>query len=407
MRFYEMINKEILNNIDYYNSIFKKPNPFRHVAIDNFLDEPSLNALCSEFPPFDNEKAKNEFGILGPKCVHTDIAAISKSYNIFDKHIRSADFINVIEKITGIEGLVIDRNMYGGGTHENINNAELDVHVDFNYDTETDYHRRLNLLLYLNEDWDEKWGGAIEIISNPLDFYNQDYSSQSYNCIKNRCLIFETNEYSWHGFKKINIPNEKAGASRKLISIYFYTKDRPEDEVVANHGTFYFPYPPELKGSLSYEEDVRLIKKRDMLLMSSYKKEIEQSQKILTLEKKITDIEKSLKPNYQGYVDISETNGFFLDGWVEKSCFIQFSCSEKIDSIYIDILNPQIKRGNIEIYLNDIKQVYEISKEAHKLEFKVQKLFNLNKLKIVSNIDSSVSSDERELSVLVSKILFK
>ena len=144
-----------------------------------------------------------------------------------------------------------------------------------------------------------------------------------------------------------------------------------------------------------------------MLLMSSYKKEIEQSQKILTLEKKITDIEKSLKPNYQGYVDISETNGFFLDGWVEKSCFIQFSCSEKIDSIYIDILNPQIKRGNIEIYLNDIKQVYEISKEAHKLEFKVQKLFNLNKLKIVSNIDSSVSSDERELSVLVSKILFK
>ncbi|MCL2930450.1 MAG: 2OG-Fe(II) oxygenase [Trichodesmium sp. MAG_R01] len=136
--------------------------------------------------------------------------------------------------------------MYGGGTHENLPGAELDVHVDFNYDTINGYHRRLNLLLYLNDDWEEDWVGAIEVLSNPLDFYNDNLNIKTYNCIRNRCLIFETNEYSWHGFQKINLPENRSHLSRKLMSIYLYTKDRPQEERVANHGTFYFPYPPKL-----------------------------------------------------------------------------------------------------------------------------------------------------------------
>lgn len=403
-----MIQKNVIENLSNLNESFSNAEPFKHIIIDDFLEETAINKLCKDFPPFDKSKAINENGDIGPKCVHTDIASISSFYEKFDKHIRSRAFIDHIEDITGIKDLVIDRRMYGGGTHENVDGAELDVHVDFNYDTETNYHRRLNLLLYLNEDWDEEWGGAIEIISNPLNFYKKNMISKSYNCIKNRCLIFETNEYSWHGFKKIKMPQNIVN-SRKLISIYFYTKDRPESEIVANHGTFYFPYPPELKNSLTYDEDIRLIQKRDELLFSSYKKEIEQSKKILQLENRIADLEKNVKPHYEGFINLLSISGYFSDGWITNNFSAKFSNSRKIKRINIDIMNPQEKKGDVLVKLNDKQFTFDIYKKNHKLELKDVSLSSsqIHKFDIVSDINSSVELDQRQLSLVLNKLVFE
>ena len=56
-------------------------------------------------------------------------------------------------------------------------------------------------------------------------------------------MLFETNEYSWHGFPRIALPEDKRHLSRKSISIYLYTKDRPEGEIAPSHGTFYVQRP--------------------------------------------------------------------------------------------------------------------------------------------------------------------
>ena len=82
---------------------------------------------------------------------------------------------------------------------------------------------------------------SIELHSNP--WYPEADEVQSFLPLFNRALIFETNEYSWHGFKRIVLPEDRKHLSRKSFSIYLYTKDRPAEDVVAPHTTFYVPPP--------------------------------------------------------------------------------------------------------------------------------------------------------------------
>ena len=401
-----MINENVLKNLALYASKFKNNLPFKHVVIDNFLEEKAIDNLVNDFPLFDENKALNENTTIGLKSVNSNLASISPSYKEFYEYISSKVFLKQIEKVTGIPDLVLDERMYGGGTHESLHGGELDIHIDFNYDTVSGYHRRLNLLLYLNEKWEEGWGGAIEIVSNPLDFYNDKLTQKIYNCIKNRCLLFETNEHSWHGFKKITLPNEP-GLSRKLISIYLYTKDRPEQEIVALHETFYFPYPPKLPDREEFSEARRLISKRDALLMSCYKKEIALSEKINLLEKKISSISKLISPITEGFVSLKNINGYYEDSWIEKDFECDFLANEDICSIKVYFLNPANKIGGIDLTINNSDCSYQISTEKLTVNFDVE-LPNgsMNKLRIKNNIDSSTEFDRRNFTLILEKIVF-
>ena len=78
-----MINKIVFNEISTLASQFKDADPFKHVVIDNFLEGQFIDNLCSDFPPFDESKALNEFGKVGPKCVNTDLGGISPFYKSF------------------------------------------------------------------------------------------------------------------------------------------------------------------------------------------------------------------------------------------------------------------------------------------------------------------------------------
>src|SRR5438067_13793651 len=59
---------------------------------------------------------------------------------------------------------------------------------------------------------------------------------------RNHCVLFETNEYSWHGFHAVSVPDGKE-ISRKSFTIYMYTKERPLNEIADKHGTIYVPRP--------------------------------------------------------------------------------------------------------------------------------------------------------------------
>jgi hypothetical protein len=220
---------------------FQDTQPFRHVAIDGFLEPETCEALLRDFPRFDERKAINELGEVGRKAVVESVAHVSPFYSSFYRYINSKPFLDAVSDLTGIPDLIADETLFGGGTHENLDGQWLDTHVDFNIDERRMLHRRVNLLIYLNKEWDESWGGSIELHSNPWD--------PSINRIErflplfNRAVIFETNEYSWHGFPQIRLPEGRKHLSRKSFSIYLYTKSRPVDEVVAPHGTFYVPAP--------------------------------------------------------------------------------------------------------------------------------------------------------------------
>lgn len=221
---------------------FDSATPFRHLVIDEFLTEDVCRELMAQFPAFDREHARNELGEVGGKAVFQSLPELGPAYARLDAMLRSPEFLAFVRQITGIPGLIYDPKYVGGGTHENLHGQELDPHVDFNYHPNTQLHRRLNLILFLNQEWREEWGGALELHVNPWLPPEED-SVKVIVPIADRCVIFETTETSWHGFRRISFPAGRENLSRRSIAVYYYTKERPANELAANHSTVYVPRP--------------------------------------------------------------------------------------------------------------------------------------------------------------------
>ncbi len=265
---------------------FQGNKPFRHIVIDNFLVSPFMERLSAEYPPFDPKQALNEFGEAGRKAVVQNLRRLGRSCQDFDRLMRSAEFRSLVERITDVPKLLYDPDYAGGGTHENLDGQDLDPHVDFNYHPRRNLHRRLNLILFLNPVWDPAWGGALELHEDPWLATGQNRIT-TIQPAENRCVIFETSEHSWHGFPKINLPADKKHISRRSIAVYFYTKQRPPQEIAPSHATVYVQrqLPEHIRaGHKLEEEDVAtlhtLLVRRDKQIQFLYERELKFSSMI-------------------------------------------------------------------------------------------------------------------------------
>lgn len=287
----DLINKNTLISSDDTAKIFKKNQPFKHVVIDDFFDADFCQKLLNEFPQFDKKKARNESGKIGRKAVHERVLELGDAYRKLDQLIKGEAFIQLIEKITGIDGLIYDPYYYGGGTHNNLHGQDLDPHVDFTHHPKTGMHRRLNLIVYLNHEWQKDWGGNIELHKNPR-LEPKDDQIVSIEPLFNRAVIFETNNISWHGFPRINLPEDKKNISRKSFALYYYSKKR--EEKITTHSTIYVDrhLPERFKPGLTLsEQDVQEIKlllsRRDQHLKRLYNNIIQLTSKTAEIKYRI------------------------------------------------------------------------------------------------------------------------
>ena len=150
-------------------------------------------------------------------------------------------------------------------------------HVDFNYHPSTGFHRRLNAIVYLNPEWKSEWGGTLDLHKNAWDSEDDEKISIVPGL---GCVIFETSEYSWHGFDKIRLPEGKKHLSRKSFAIYMYTQTRPVDQIYPKHATIYVQKGMEPHIQAGYtmsEDDIQGIKDnfhtRNLYLQSLYSRE--------------------------------------------------------------------------------------------------------------------------------------
>lgn len=234
----QSVNPRVLRHAADYAASFAAATPFRHVAIDDFFADGLLAELVEAFPAFDEELAVNENGVVGGKAVNEKVAGLGPAWRRLDELVKGQDFRDLIARITGVAELQYDPFYFGGGTHENRHGQSLDAHVDFNYHPITRQHRRLNLIVYLTEEWRDEWGGSIQLHRDPYLPPSQD-EIVTITPQLNRCIIFETNEYSWHGFPRIDLPADKRHLSRKSFALYYYTETRPADETGPEHSTIY------------------------------------------------------------------------------------------------------------------------------------------------------------------------
>ena len=133
----------------------------------NAIPKQKTQQLVDEFPDFRDKDAISENKTVGKKAVVEQVSQIGPAYQQLDQLVQSSDFLSTVSQITGIKHLLYDPHYIGGGTHHCLDEQELDPHVDFTHHPISSHHRRLNLIVYLNHEWQSAWGGNIEFHQNP------------------------------------------------------------------------------------------------------------------------------------------------------------------------------------------------------------------------------------------------
>ena len=176
---------------------YSKAKPFPHIVINNAFKEEIINSLINEIPDLFKIKKSNK--VNNPYEIKSATLRGDYSYGpsgkLFINYLNSSEFIDFLQVLTSInEPLIGDPHLIGGGVHQTKKGGLLKIHADFCRHPETKLDRRLNVLIYLNKNWNSNYGGALEL-------WDKDMKS----CIEkiypeyNRMLIFNTTDYSYHG----------------------------------------------------------------------------------------------------------------------------------------------------------------------------------------------------------------
>ena len=220
--------------------------PFPFIMIDNFLQEDFANEIHDSFPSYEkvskigrSYKTVNESG----KFEVTNPNEFSEPIKRLNTFLASKEFLDFHSEIMGIPNLLADDKLEGGGIHQTGPRGKLDVHIDFNYIEDRQLHRRTNILIYFNKDWEEGWGGNVEIWDKDVKKCHGSFSP-----IFNRAVMFATSNISFHGVTAVNCPE---GISRKSFAGYYYTKVAPPYWTGEPHSTIFKARPSEkLKGAV-------------------------------------------------------------------------------------------------------------------------------------------------------------
>mgnify|MGYP001588063795 CR=1 FL=1 len=207
--------------------------PFLFWIEDYFLDFSLANRLLDEWPSFESGQYIGDNGLPGEKSVHSEVGDLGPAFRELERFLASPEFLAELSCRTGIPFLLFDPSWFGGGTHENRHGQSLDQHIDFNNHPRQNWRRRLNLILSLTKSWQAEWGGCLELHNSPC-LPEDDYWLTVLPKF-NRAVFFETSDYSWHGFKRINLPLAQRHMTRKTIACYFYQEHRYPHE----HRTVY------------------------------------------------------------------------------------------------------------------------------------------------------------------------
>jgi hypothetical protein len=199
--------------------------PYPHTVIDDFLSADAAEQCLEEF-------GKTSEGWNNYRHYNEDKKGLTKidrmgpmTQKVFGA-LQSAPFISLVGKLSGIDGLIPDPDLDGGGMHEIKRDGFLNVHTDFLSHTKNhSWSRQINLLVYFNKNWQKDWYGELEL-------WDDDVS----RCVRsiapsfNRCVIFHTRAKSFHGHPhKLACPPE---VSRKSFALYYF-RDEGKKQVLS------------------------------------------------------------------------------------------------------------------------------------------------------------------------------
>ncbi|MGE0636653.1 MAG: 2OG-Fe(II) oxygenase [Bacteroidia bacterium] len=204
---------------------YAQAKPFPSISFPNVFNSEFLSAVVNEFPDLASGDAIQFNDAKQKKLAGKGEKRFGPRTKEFMHFLNSEPVLEFLQVLTGIEEkLIPDPYFYGGGLHEIKKGGLLKVHADFNKHPVLKLDRRINLLVYLNKDWKEEYGGHFELWDT-----NMEKCERKILPLFNTIAIFSTTDFSYHGHPNpLNCPD---GRSRKSLALYYYTNGRPQHEI--------------------------------------------------------------------------------------------------------------------------------------------------------------------------------
>lgn len=198
---------------------FAGAEPFDHVVIDDFFLPETAQALEAEFPSFESDiwheyqnaievkKTCNDWNLFPPL-----------TYQVFD-YLNSNEFIGRLSDLIGISPLLPDPGLNGGGWHTHARGGKLNTHLDYNLHPKLGMQRKLNIIVYMNSQWEPAWGGQLGLWAQDPDERQPGELVKSVDPLFNRAVLFDTTQNSWHGLPApLECPE---GQTRRSLAVYY------------------------------------------------------------------------------------------------------------------------------------------------------------------------------------------
>lgn len=212
--------------------------PYPHIVIDNFFPPEVLDAVIAEYPQPEEVEWQQFNAPTEVKLAISDTTQLgSATRHLFDE-LNGQVFVKFLESVTGIQGLIPDPHLWGGGLHQIRRGGYLKIHADFNKHPQLKLDRRLNALIYLNKNWSEAYRGQLELWDKAMTKCGKRILP-----VFNRMVVFATTDFTYHGHPDaLECPPDRA---RRSLALYYYSNGRPADEVKAAHSTLFKHRPGE------------------------------------------------------------------------------------------------------------------------------------------------------------------
>jgi len=206
--------------IEQLEASFRVATPFEHVVIDDFLKPNSLDALLCAIPAPNDQQRSSDYIFAKNKFENPTFGSNQSVLSELRAEFLSERFAKFISKIFGKE-LFVDPEFVGGGIHLGGSGSYLDMHADFSrHPTDRYWLRELNILLYLNDKYNESYGGHLELE------HSETHQKGRVAPLLNRLVLMLTKSHTLHGYKPLNFP---PGMYRTSLAAYAYSIDHDFD----------------------------------------------------------------------------------------------------------------------------------------------------------------------------------
>jgi hypothetical protein len=230
LRFEELVDDQQLSvdNAMRQREHLRNAVPFEHVLFQGLFNDRLLDLIHEEFDLATQLPWKQHVNRYEDTRRSMPGATLGPAAQIYFWLVNSARITQFLTAVTGVEELIPDPGLVGGGMHETRNGGHFSIHRDFEAHLTNGLANEMVMITYLNKDWKPSYQGLLEL-----------WDAQRQQCVKKVSpdfgvtLLMRHGPHSYHGYTTpLNMPR---GRTRRSVASYYYshpqTSQRPTSTV--------------------------------------------------------------------------------------------------------------------------------------------------------------------------------